>query len=297
MFWSNLKKFQNPPDGYSWYHVDDSIWWIRDDWAQFFTGENPGDFTGFVQRYSVRIHADRGRSSMTVLEFPGSSSSFLLRHYARGGFLRAFNRDLYLGAPRSFNELRTARAVSKAGIPTREIIAAVVHAGPGPFHREDLLVKEIPEVSTIKKFFQDRSFPSEKAFLLKKNIIRKIGTYMARLHDHGVAYPDLNTTNFLIQFDGCDEGFRLYVIDFDQSWIQEPLSNVHKRRNVRRTMRSFERLRRSSSGFTRTDLVRVFASYAQFHSDFRRNFRHYLKRWRNCMVLRDFFEFRPRNNG
>lgn len=288
MFHYKLEAYKDPPAPYRWLSTNTSSWWIHEDYYDLFLEQGIRDFSSFVNIHSDATREVEGRNPLQEISFPELDDGVLLRHYSRGGILRWVNEDLYLGSPRSFQETRVTLQVQEAGIPTRDILAAGVHNGPGPFHREDLLIREIPQVRTVQEvFLAAKEMTGFTA--MKHTLLQRMGTIVDRLHKSGVYHPDLNMMNFLYRPEESQDDFELFLIDFDRCTIHDPLRHTYRRRNIRRMMRSLERLRRKSFFVTKSDLVRLYQSYAQNNALFREYANSYLTSWKYQMKIRDLF--------
>ena len=148
------------------------------DWAAACPNAQP--FTGRGAAYRVRLGA----------------VDALVRHYHRGGFVARLARDSYVraGEPRPLRELRVSVAVRAAGVPTPEVLAAVVHAR-GPLYRGDLATHFVADSSDLAALTWESARWSEP---LRAAAWHAAGMLLRRSFAAGVRHADLNLRNILV---------------------------------------------------------------------------------------------------
>jgi 3-deoxy-D-manno-octulosonic acid kinase len=158
----------------------------------------------------------------------------VLRPYRRGGLLRRFNRDLYLGfRARPFRELRITLALREKGVPTIEPLAAAVRwVAPG-LYRAAFVSRHLPLAVNLWQYLHDADKAARgRACIAAADAIRK-------LHDAGAVHPDLNLMNLLVRpAQGEPE---VLVIDFDRARLT-PVSPRQREAAFARICRSMRRL-------------------------------------------------------
>jgi 3-deoxy-D-manno-octulosonic acid kinase len=147
-------------------------------WAA--TRPNAQAFTGRGTAYRVRL----------------DDVDALVRHYHRGGFVARVARDSYVraGEPRPLRELRVSVAVRVAGVPTPEVLAAVVHAH-GPLYRGDLATRFVPDSSDLAALtWESARWPEP----LRTAAWHAAGVLLRHSFAAGVRHADLNLRNILV---------------------------------------------------------------------------------------------------
>lgn len=164
-----------------------------------------------------------GRGTVAYLRRAGSS--WVLRHYRRGGLMAGVLGDRYLwtGAARtrSFVEWRLLRQLHAMGLPVPRAVAARYQRS-GPVYRADLVTEELPTRQTLAQALV--AGPLEPAQWAA------IGRCIAALHARGVQHADLNAHNLLL-----GAGDEVYVLDFDRGrirargpWEREVLARLER---------------------------------------------------------------------
>ncbi|GAB4175434.1 MAG: 3-deoxy-D-manno-octulosonic acid kinase [Wenzhouxiangellaceae bacterium] len=158
---------------------------------------------------------DGGRGAALAVDGPPGPA--VLRHYRRGGWVARVNADRYLWTglqrTRPWREWQVIRELWLAGLPVPQPLAAGVWRGYGPVYRGALLTARIHARSL-----------TEGAGALSADDWFRLGRLVAAFADAGLAHPDLNAGNVLVDDDG---GF--WLIDFDRARLLD-------RRGPTRTM-------------------------------------------------------------
>jgi 3-deoxy-D-manno-octulosonic acid kinase len=152
-----------------------------------------------------------------------------LRHYRRGGLFGKLVEDSYLffgdGKTRSYQEFELLKVLKKSGVNVPQPIAARV-VKSGVTYKADLLSEKIPNARDLVAILQEKP--------LSKDMYRKIGAEIRKMHDAQVNHTDLNIHNVLI-----DEKNDVWIIDFDKCYQQ--VGCHWKKNNWDRLKRSFEK--------------------------------------------------------
>jgi hypothetical protein len=162
-----------------------------------------------------------------------SGVSVVLRANRRGGLVRLFNRDLYWGRMRPFEELAASESLRARGVPTVEVVAAAVRRSIPGWHRGAVVTREIQGAMSLWQFLCAAP-PADR--------VRGCGLAAQatrRLHDAGGLHPDLNLQNYLLQ--QSDGGWRIWIIDCDRVGLTRVTAR-HRRAALHRLLRSARRL-------------------------------------------------------
>jgi 3-deoxy-D-manno-octulosonic acid kinase len=150
----------------------------------------------------------RGRGTTWFIRT--GDSSFVLRHYRRGGLMAKFSRDRYWwhgeSQTRAFAEWYLTYHLHRAGLPVPTPIAAR-YQRQGLFYRADLITQRIENSEPLA------------ARLLKGPLSLTqwiaVGRCIRRFHDAGVCHADLNAHNILLTPE------QVYLIDFDRGTLRK----------------------------------------------------------------------------
>ncbi len=150
----------------------------------------------------------RGRGTTWFIRT--GDSSFVLRHYRRGGLMAKVSKDAYLwggeAETRSFAEWYLTYHLHRAGLPVPTPIAAR-YQRRGLFYRADLITQRIEnsEPLSARLLRGPLSFTQWIA----------VGRCIRRFHDAGVYHADLNAHNILLTPE------QVYLIDFDRGELRK----------------------------------------------------------------------------
>ena len=137
-------------------------------------------------------------------------SSFVLRHYRRGGFMANLSKDAYLwngeSETRSFAEWYLTYHLHRAGLPVPAPIAAR-YRRKGMFYTADLITQRIEGSESLAARL------ARGPLSLLQWI--SIGRCIRRFHDAGVHHADLNAHNILLTPE------QVYLIDFDRGTLRK----------------------------------------------------------------------------
>lgn len=162
-----------------------------------------------------------GRGAHPVVELPGGAR-ILLREYRRGGAVRHVNRATYFLGHRALEELRVTVAAEDRGVSVPRMIAAVETPGRVGYSAM-LAVGWIDGAVELARWIE--ALPDERL-----ETMRSVGEAVARMHDAGIAHPDLNLRNLLVAPGGRPGERRVVIIDFDRATLHDRALSARRRR-------------------------------------------------------------------
>ncbi len=186
--------------------------------------------------------------------------SILVRRFTHGGLLRFFSGRRFHDAARPFTELALSAWLTSHGVHTPPIAAARSRAAFAFGHELALATRRIAGARDLESLLVDvRAGRSERVGL--RPSLRALGALVVRLHGLGFLHADLTPKNVLVEH-GADGSTRLWVLDLDRSRVELPLSEVHRRDNLRRLWRFVDRREcRDGRALGPTDVARFLAAY------------------------------------
>ena len=176
------------------------------------------------------VDAAAGRGQ--VSRFPVSGGEGVLRRYRRGGLMARLTEDGFLGN-RMLAEFRVIAALYRRGFPVPEPLG-VAWVRHGPLYRGHIATRRL-EAETLLDFL---NAPGPKAAVLAR-----CGQRIREMHDLGVWHADLQAKNIMT------DGVELWLLDFDNARMGQPLSDRARARNLLRLRRSLEKHGRSLDNF------------------------------------------------
>jgi len=188
---------------------------------------------------AAHSHAEQlsGRDTLYVIPGPGQER-WVVRRLTHGGLLAPLTGDRFLrvGLPRPFNEVRIAQRLHEAGVPTPEVVAAVVYPR-GPFYRGEVARREIGDATDLAACLFDENTADEAR---RAAAMEAAGELVGSIHRVGLIHPDLNLRNVLIHWSSPRPTG--YILDLEKCRFGRvgPL----------RRRRMLGRLRRSARRFT-----------------------------------------------
>lgn len=203
----------------------------------------------YWRRHDAIEGTARGRGTAWFVR--SGDSSFVLRHYRRGGLMAKVSKDTYWftseSETRSFAEWYLTYHLFRAGLPVPAPIAAR-YQRRGMFYRADLITQRIENSESLAARL------AQGPLSLSQWIA--IGRTLRRFHDAGVHHADLNAYN--VQVDADD---RVFLLDFDRGELRSP--GPWQRANLARLRRSLDKLKRmdESLHFDERDWARLVAGY------------------------------------
>ncbi|NQT88997.1 tetratricopeptide repeat protein [bacterium] len=169
--------------------------------------------------------APAGRAPMERIALPHDGVA-LVRHGRRGGLLGKMLGGAYFDGTRSLRELAVSDALRRRGVPTPEVVAAIRHTVCPGVYRMETLVREVPHARDLAAALPDSPDALDAAARL-----------LRQCHDAGLAHPDLNARNILIDADG-----QAMIIDLDRAALADALSLQDRAAMLARLYRSLHKL-------------------------------------------------------
>lgn len=161
----------------------------------------------------------------------------LLRAYRHGGVLRRFTGEVFFTWPaRPFRELVVTEKARQRGIPTLDILAALVERTWGPFYRGWLVTRELGGAEDLWRALQKGDYAGDGRLLLQA-----VARSIRQMHLQGVYHADLNLKNILVRRENGE--IRATMIDFDKARLYpREVPMVLANRNLNRLLRSVRKL-------------------------------------------------------
>ncbi len=181
--------------------------------------------------------AIQGRGTLYVIPGPApDASGWVVRRLSHGGTLAPLTGDrfLKLGRPRPFNELVISDRLLALGIPTPVVRAAAVYPSGPLFYRGDIAREEISHARDLAACLFE---PPQLAAPERAALLASAGHLLHSIHAAGLAHPDLNLRNVLIE-SGAAGPPRAYIIDLEKCRIAARLGRRHRKRMLGRFERS-----------------------------------------------------------
>lgn len=155
----------------------------------------------------------------------------VVREYRRGGALRHLNSARYFRGNRALEELRASERVRSAGVHTPEVLAAVIRR-EGIGYTAKLATRWIAKGKNAADWLADAG-PSARIEMWAET-----GRQIARMHECGIAHPDLNLRNLLLS------GGEVFLLDFDRArQFANAVPARRRRHDLRRLARSVGKIR------------------------------------------------------
>ncbi len=209
------------------YQDNNQVIWFDD---EFITNPSQSIFDPeYWQSVNKIVGTATGRGTTWFVQLDTIQAA--LRHYRRGGLFGKLVKDQYWFSgwdkTRSAEEFQLLLLLIKAGVNVpRPIAARAVRVGLT--YQADLLSERIPNARDLVSILQERS--------LSKEMYKKIGHEIAKMHNAGVNHTDLNIHNILI-----DDRDKVWIIDFDKCRLE--ISGDWQQQNLERLLRSFNKER------------------------------------------------------
>jgi 3-deoxy-D-manno-octulosonic acid kinase len=160
----------------------------------------------------------------------GEQGEFALRHYRRGGLFGKIIKDSYwftsLEETRAYQELKLLRQLIECNVNVPAPVAARVTKS-GLTYQADIIVQRISNANDLVGLLSQQ--------VLSKELFKKVGWEVKKMHDASVNHTDLNIHNILI-----DQSNQVWIIDFDKC-KREEIDNGWKQSNLERLKRSFDK--------------------------------------------------------
>lgn len=232
--------------------IGDTVWMVR-----------PGD-AGDLERSGaprllegdgVRASGQgRGRGVMTRMMVGGREA--IGKRALHGGLLGPLLGAVYIGHGRIDAVAGAALRLRSAGVPTPDVIAAGWRPMTGPFCALALLTELVPGATSLHEWLRASSpTPGRRRLLL-----RAAGETVRGMHRAGFRHADLNLANLLVE--GGAGWPRVQVIDLDGGRFTTGAPDRAATGNLRRLLRSWEKLIEPHLKGGLRDLVAFLRGYA-----------------------------------
>lgn len=177
---------------------------------------------------SVRTLLGRGPTYSVTL--PRDTRRVVVRHNLHGGLFAPITRDVFLAPTRAPLELELSLALTRAGVPTPEILAYAVYPPGGILQRSDVCSREVPESRDLAGVMMHGTEPERVA------AIAATATLVAALARAGARHHDLNAKNILLA------NGKAFVLDVDRVTLGES-PDAARRGSLARLTRSLRKWR------------------------------------------------------
>lgn len=171
-----------------------------------------------------------GRGVAYAFQLKPGTTRVVVRHNRHGGLFAGITGDRFLAPTRAPYELDVSLALTKAGVPTPEIIAFAVYPPGGILQRCDVCSKEIPAGKDLAEVLRTGTGAEKDAALERTALL------VALLSRAGARHHDLNAKNVLLSGD------RAWVLDVDRVTMGESPADA-LRGNLARLSRSLRKWR------------------------------------------------------
>ncbi|NIO11365.1 MAG: phosphotransferase [Deltaproteobacteria bacterium] len=180
----------------------------------------------------------------------------LVRTYFHGGLLRKITGRYFFTWPaRPFKELVVTESVRERGIPTLDVLAAVVERCWGPVYRGWLVTRELAGAQDLWS-----ALKSVTQFRHRTLLLQAAAMSVRQMHREGVYHADLNLKNILIRQE--NEEMKAYLIDFDKARLfPREIPAPRAKRNLNRLLRSARKLDPRGRYFSKEDWAAFMAFY------------------------------------
>jgi tRNA A-37 threonylcarbamoyl transferase component Bud32 len=215
-----------------------------------------------------------GRGEVLIIK--GHRGEVAVRKYRHGGLLRRLTGDLFFFNYRPFQELVVTEEVKSAGVPTLDILAAIIERRWGGWYRGYLITTYLATATDLISYL-DQEPQGER----RRRVIEKTGEAVKRMHQAGIYHADLHLKNFLVG----NRGQKVYLIDFDKSASFAHLSPSRRIKNLMRVDRSAEKLKRLGLSLTERDERHFCRAYAAGDKEIRPYLKVYHERYRWYQLL------------
>lgn len=175
------------------------------------------------------------RSSGHVLKLPNGTELFA-RVNRRGGLIRRFARDLYLGTgERPVHELAVAAEARHRGIAVPEPIGAIIEWVVPLVYRSIMLTGALAGM-TLWEFLR-----TDDDAVVNRHVIMQARQAIDAMHQQGLFHADLNLHNLFIT--KARESFAVTILDLDKAQLfDRPLPAWMRTRNFARLRQSARKL-------------------------------------------------------
>ncbi len=183
----------------------------------------------------------QGRGVAFAIALPISRECAVVRHNQHGGFLAGLTRDLFVPPSRAPDELRIARRLAEAGIPTPEVLMYGLAPAAVVFCRADVVTREVVGGRDLASYMQPVEPESMRAesWAATRRLLHGLAAAGAR-------HWDLNVKNVLLTQSG--DTLTAYVLDVDRVTFDLPGSARVRTGNLQRLLRSARKWRDERGG-------------------------------------------------
>ena len=148
--------------------------------------------------------AMQGRGAAYAVPLPQAPGRVVVRHNRHGGLFARLTGDLFFAPTRAPRELEVSLALTRAGVPTPEVLAYAVYPPGGVLQRSDVCSREIPRGRDLAEILMWGSGDE------RPSALQGAGRLTSILARAGARHHDLNAKNVLLT-DG-----KAYVLDVDR---------------------------------------------------------------------------------
>lgn len=171
-----------------------------------------------------------GRGVSYAFQLKPSATRVVVRHNRHGGLFAPITGDRFFAPTRAPYELEVALALTRAGIPTPQVVAYVLYPPGGVFQRSDVCSVEIAQGQDLAEILRAGS-DADRSLALALS-----ATLVAQLSRAGARHHDLNAKNILLTKD------RALVLDVDRVTLGGEAATVLEA-NLARLARSMRKWR------------------------------------------------------
>lgn len=249
-----MKSF-SAPDGYQGEKIPAGLAWFRPGakkpvltlWRRV-AGALP---LGKVAARHPEARRFPGRGAVVSAPFVGLGT-LLIRPCVHGGLWGRVARDLYLGPGRVVREIRASEKLTRGGIPTPQIQAALFYP-VGPFVRIEVATSFVSGGRDLNELLSTRPLAGQRTRMF--SAVRKL---FEQLQRHGIRHPDLNARNLLLA-PNASGGWQAWLLDVDAIRKDDPGNPAVDTANRNRLLRSLLKLaRRGELGWSEQEVPRLW---------------------------------------
>ncbi len=198
--------------------------------------------------------AEAGRGGIFCFSDYRSSKPIVVRQYRHGGWWRFFTGARFFTPARFLAELKIHNHVARLGVPVPEAVAVIVVGKEKKtiFVGGYFVTLKLPDSLTLPEFLESADS------LTRLRLFFKIGSYLKKLHEHGIFYTDMHVKNILVSAAG-----EPWFIDFDKAGeFAAPLTFRSRLANLKRFRRSLEKYSHRGGRLTESDWSAFLMAYA-----------------------------------
>lgn len=220
----------------------------------------------------------RGRGTTPRVDLD-RSTAMVLRRYQHGGALAHLAGSLFLGPGRPLQELRVTARAEGSGAPVPHVLCLVLWPVFGPFWSAVLGTREERGARDLLAALQAGGPPSER-----RELARKVGAAIRKLHDAGVEHGDLQLRNVLVT---GESDLRIVVVDLDRAIFHRygVVPAGRRARNLGRLARSAVKAGLWGGVVGRREVAAFTSAYLGRNRTLRRELRAWLPRERLKLLL------------